>query len=183
MSVKTKLKIVGFFLITLIILLAINLCLPKIDINLQGNSIISINLGEEYIEEGATAKLKSMFKTEKLKINISGKVDTTKVGKYIVVYKASTKHLKKEIIRIVNILDNVKPKIKIEGNVNACKETNLLDYNVKATDNYDGDISDKIKYRIKNGQIIFSVTDSSNNKDEIATKINYIDNEYPKISL
>lgn len=183
MSVKTKLKLVGGFLILLIILSIVNLFLPKIEIELNGEKIINLNLGEEYIEYGAKANLNKIFKLEDLKVDISGKVNTDKVGKYIVVYKSSTDYQKKEVIRIINVLDTIKPEIKLESKVNACKKNNLLDYNIKATDNYDGDITNKIKYQIKNDEIIFSVSDNSNNKTEITEKLHYIDNEYPKITL
>lgn len=183
MNVKTKLKLVGIFLILLIILSIINLCLPKINIDLYGEKIISIKLGEEYIEKGAEAELKKIFNSEKLDINISGNVNTKKVGKYIISYKATTKYLEKEIIRIVKVVDDVKPEIKLTGNVNLCEMTNLLDYNIQAFDNYDGDITDKIKYQIKNNKIIFEVSDSSNNKTELIHKVNYIESEYPTITL
>ena len=183
MSVKTKLRIAGAFLISLIILSIINLCLPKIIIDLQGDKIININLGEEYIEEGASARFKTLLKSQKLKINISGKVNNKEVGKYIIVYKASTKHFKKEVIRIVRVLDNIKPQIEIEGEVISCKNAKLLDYKIKATDNYDGDITDKIKYNIQSDEIIFSIKDSSGNNTELIKKIKYVDDEKPKISL
>ena len=50
--------------------------------------------------------LNKIFKLEDLKVDISGKVNTDKVGKYIVVYKSSTDYQKKEVIRIICIIWN-----------------------------------------------------------------------------
>ena len=64
-----------------------------------------------------------------------------------------------------------------------CKSNNQIQLDVTAHDNYDGDISNNVTYKIENDKIYLNVSDSSNNITEISSPIKYIDNEKPKITL
>lgn len=183
MSSKKRLIIIGFFLILLIVLSMIYVFLPKIEIDIKGAKTINLLIGEEYKEEGAEAHLKKIAGTKPLKVKITGKVDANKIGKYIITYTSLTKHLKKEKIRIINVIDNVKPEIISKKEVIGCKKNNLIEYEIEAYDNYDGDISKNVKYNIKNDEIIFSVHDSSNNQNKLIKNIKFVDEEKPKITL
>ena len=183
MCIKKKLILVGSILIFVIILSAIYYCMPKIEIEINGNKIITLNIGDNYVEQGASAIYKTITKDKNVDIKITGNVDTKKIGKYIITYTGEYKKNKKENIRIINIIDNRNPEITINKEVVGCKKNNLIEYDVSAYDNYDGDISENIKYTINNNFITFVVYDSSKNKSEITKEIRYIDNEKPKITL
>lgn len=183
MSSKVKLIFGGIFLIAIMSLSIIYFCLPKIDIEINGKRNVTILVNEEYIEEGASATLKKLSGNKELDVKISGKVDTNKVGKYIISYESNEGKLKKEAIRIVNVIDNLKPDLLLTGKVVGCKKNNTLKYDIKANDNYDGDITDKIKYKIDKENIVFSIFDSSNNSNKLTSKIIYIDDEKPVITL
>ena len=183
MSSRKKVLIVGVFLIFLNILSLIYYVIPKIKIELNGDKNITINVGEDYQEEGAIAYLEKLNKNENLKVETEGKVNTDKVGKYIITYRAKTKAEQKEIIRVINVVDKVKPEISLNGRVIGCKNNNILEFDISAYDNYDNDITDKIEYKIIDDEIYFYVTDSSNNKAELKEKVNYVDAEKPSITL
>ena len=161
----------------------IYLFFPKIEIKLKKDKNITLLVGEEYIESGATAYIKLFFKNENLDINIKGNVNTEKVGKYIITYQAKYLNQKKEIIRIVNVVDNTKPEIILEKDIIGCKKNNLIEFKAKAIDNYDGDISENLKYKVENDYFTLVAKDSSNNYSELKRKIKYIDNEIPEITL
>lgn len=170
-------------MILMIILSIIYFLLPKIEMSINGNKTINLLVGEEYIEYGATAYLKKISNNEELNVEISGEVNTNKIGKYIITYTSFTSTLKKEMIRVVNVVDNIKPEIDLKKDVIGCQKNKLIEYELVATDNYDGDITNDVKYKIKNDEITFIVYDSSNNKDELTQKIKYVDQEKPTITL
>ena len=180
---RKKILIVGGFLILLIILSIIYVLLPKIEIIIHGDTTINLLVGEDYIEEGANAYLNKAFNKENLKVKITGKVDSQKVGQYIISYSSTTKYLSMEKIRVVNVIDDLKPKLTLTKDVVGCKKDKLIDYEIEAFDNYDGDITKNIKYNIKNDVVNFYVFDSSNNKSELSEKITFVDEEKPKITL
>ena len=183
MSSRNKIILGGGFLITLILLALIYFLVPKLIITLNGDKNINIYLGDKYIEEGATSKYISLSTQKSLDVEISGNVNTNKPGKYIVTYKVKSDKKVKETIRVVNVIDNIKPEIVVEGDVLLCKEKGAIDFNVKVTDNIDGDISDKIQYTIDNDNIHFFAKDQANNETIVSQKIKIIDSEKPKITL
>lgn len=116
--------------------------------------------------------------------NISKKIDDNKIGEhsitYIYKYKEHTLN-KKQTIKIV---DKEKPRIEVEDQeIKACSNVKEIEVNVKAFDNYDGDITDKIIQEIKDDEIIFSVEDSSGNLTTISVPIKIYDDEKPTITL
>ena len=64
-----------------------------------------------------------------------------------------------------------------------CPDAKPQKENVKATDNYDGDLTKKIKVKIGKDKITYAVEDSSKNKTVITKKIVYKDIEKPVITL
>lgn len=183
MSSKAKLVFVGSFLINLVVLSVVYFCLPKIEIKLNGEKNIILSLGEAYEENGATATLNQLFGRRNLNVEITGFVNTNKVGKYVITYSSNENNLKSEIVRIVNVIENVKPKLILTGDVIGCKNNNVIEYNIEAIDSYDGNITKKVKYKIENDNITFFVKDSSNNESTLTKKIKYIDEEKPIIKL
>ncbi len=96
-------------------------------------------------------------------------------------YKYGNKTMEKK--QIIKIIDNIAPLLEIqEDSFKMCSLDNIsVDY--KATDNYDGDITDKVEIKYQDNRVIFRVEDSSGNKTikEIEAKI--MDDEAPIISL
>lgn len=120
-----------------------------------------------------------LTKYEGGKIEIENNIDFNTTGEYKVVYKVTSENgleKKKEIV--VNILDNVPPTLTLDKdsvNVKLNEEIDLLS-GVKAEDNYDKEIANKITVTgevdtSKEGtyEVKYDVKDSSNNSAE--TKI------------
>ncbi len=152
-------------------------------IKLNGSSKIEINYNDTYVESGATAKFLNKNLTDK--IVISSNIDTSKVGNYHVVYTVSYGFYKVKKIRMINVVDKNNPTIELSGgsDVNICPNTNFEELGYKATDDYDGDITDKVKVKKSGNKIIYTVEDSSKNSFSITRKINKVDDVAPVITL
>ena len=148
-------------------------------INLKGDKYITILLNEEYIEYGAVNEYAGSG------IEIKGSVDNTKIGEYKIEY--STKYLGFEFkkYRYVTVVDKENPIINLEGDneVTICPKATYKEDGYIAFDNYDGDITSKVKVTSSDDLITYKVVDSSNNSYSITRKVNRVDKEAPSISL
>lgn len=83
----------------------------KITLSLIGESSVTINMGENYVEKGATAKDENGNDITS-KITISGTVNTTKEGAYVVTYKVISSSGKEETAtRTISVKAKEKPQI------------------------------------------------------------------------
>ena len=150
------------------------------DFRLKGDSIIVVNYGDKYEDEGYTAFLYKNDVSDQVKVK--NNINFKKVGSYKITYTLKIKYLniEKVLIRKVNVVDSVPPELTIQSD-----ETIYLDENdtfvspsYKAIDNYDGDITDKVKEE-NNIDVTtvgeytekFTVEDSSKNKSVKEIKI------------
>ena len=185
MKNKRNLKIRNTILIITLILVLVSIIvgiyfyydkvyLDKVnDINLElnGSDSITINLLDEYYEQGSHASFRDDDLTNI--IEIDNNLDNTKVGTYEVKYKVKYKDKEKEIIRSIKVVDIEAPKITLNGKseVSIYLGTKYNDAGVKVIDNYDGDISDKVEVNsnvntneIGDYTINYKIVDSSGNE-------------------
>lgn len=152
------------------------------DFHIKGKDVVVLKVGDEYKEEGAVATFNKKDISDEIKI--VSNVDTSKVGTYTVSYSYYLKYFKvgKTIQRKVVVEDTQKPVLII----NSEKEIHVgvgQVYNIpsaSATDNYDGDITNKIEIKSdlnlnEKGvySVNYSVSDSSGNetKDKIIINV------------
>lgn len=179
-----KSKEIGWGIVIFLIIIAFSIynlmLLPQIRLN--GKKNIIIDYQENYKEMGAKA---SFLGTDYSKsITIKGDVNSNKLGLYKIRYKIVVGTFSKEVIRKVYVRDRKKPKIFINNkDIYLCPGDKVVPSLVKAIDNYDGDISNRVKINILNDKIIYSVSDKSGNKREIVKNIIYKDIKKPKIKL
>ena len=151
-------------------------------IKLNGNVIIRMEVNDEYKELGASGYVN--FKEIK-KIKISGKVDTSKIGKYKVKYQMKYHGKTYSRTRTIIVEDTTPPIITLNGSdtTNVCASLDYIDEGAKAIDNYDGDLTKKIKVKKKKNKIIYSVTDSNGNKTTVERNLVVNDDKSPEIAL
>lgn len=160
-----------------------------VNITVNGDEKIMIEQGEEYVEQGAQAEAHGSFlfkEPRKLDVTQTGKVDTEKVGgKYEIKYEAHYLWIKAEKTRTVIIADHVPPVIELTSDPEAFTKPGeeYVEEGYKATDNVDGDITDKVKKETKDGIITYTVEDSSGNTATAERKINYKDFDPPVVTL
>ena len=117
-------------------------------ITLNGNATINLNVGDTYTELGATAT-DNIDGDISANISITGNVNTTAPGMYVVRYNVSDAagNAATEVTRVVNVLaDTTIPVISLNGNtaINLDINDTYTELGATATDNVDGDITANI---------------------------------------
>lgn len=161
-------------------------CKPEIKLN--GKDTITLNLLEKYQELGAYTT--NAFEKLNYKIKIENNIDNTKIGTYQVTYSISYhgKVITKK--RNINVVDTIKPMITLveKENIYICPNQEYQELGFTATDNYDGDITNKVEITqeelsLIEFQIQYHVKDSSGNEAYAYRKYKKQDQEKPSITL
>ena len=174
-----KKKIVSIILIVLTLIL-IYFFIPKIKLD---STEVTLNYNEKYSEGKVSAR--NVFKDYTKDVKVLGKVDTKKVGKYKINYVLNYGMLILKRTKTVNIVDKKDPVITLEGNtdITLCPGCKYEEEGFSATDEYDGDLTDKVKKEQLKDKIVYTVEDSSKNKVSVERKIKEEDKEAPVITL
>ena len=145
---------------------------------------ISINYKEKYNYNKYKVCYGNIFSCKDASVNIVGKVDSNKLGKYIVKYVFTYEDKKHTINQIVKVVDKEKPVIKTDvKEIDVCKNGKINEFKIEVLDNFDGDITDKLKKTFKDNKVILEAKDSSNNKSRLEIKANVRDTVPPVITL
>ncbi len=154
-----------------------------ISMSLNGDQIILLEYGQAYYEPGATAKIPEEGVT--VPVTLTGQVDDTRLGKYLIKYTAQSGSHTRTEYRHVHVVDTEAPVITLTSDPNAYTligET-YQEEGFIATDNYDGDLTRKVIRKEIDGVMTYTVTDSSGNTAMVSRTINYIDPDAPIINL
>lgn len=179
-----------FIIIPIVIILLIFIIYFIIDtffvvhITLKKGRFYTINYNTEYKEPGYKATLSGKDISDK--IVTRGKVNSKKLGNYKITYTSKKGLFQKDVIRNVYVRDTSKPKITLDGvleDIIVCPGSEYKKDNYKATDNYDGDITKKVKVISKKDMVTFKVTDKAENSTSVTKKIKYEDTIPPKLEL
>lgn len=161
-----------------------------IDIAISGDPEIFMDLDEEYAEQGATAVLKGTFFWKngvnvEVPVEITGDVNCAKPGKYGVDYHAQYRNLDAADHRMVRVVDSVCPVIELTPDPEEVPfdKGEYIEAGYKATDNFDGDITDRVVRIVNEGLVTYAVTDSSGNPAYAEREIPVIDIFPPEIKL
>lgn len=159
----------------------------QIYINLNGNRIEKVKVFSSYEEKGAHAYYKSrLLKGKEIEgIEIINNVNSTVVGEYEADYKVTYNNKVKEATRKIKVIDDENPIIEVSDKLLICPNTAIDDVIIefKATDNYDGDITNKVIKTVTDNKIHLEVTDSSSNSTVKTIEIERNDFEAPIINL
>ena len=163
----------------------------SLNIVLNGDRDMIIEYGETYQEPGGqvylqgTLFLQEGILLEEAPLQISGEVQEDLLGIYPVTYEAEYGLWKASMERSILVMDTKCPVIEL---VPGPEETILPgtvyeEPGFKATDNYDGDITDRVIRREEMGVITYAVVDSSGNPGYASREVPYHDPEPPQLSL
>ena len=153
-------------------------------IHLKGGKSINLAYLKEYKEKGYKATFLGKNVTKEVKVK--GKVNEKKLGSYKIIYEVDKGFFKNKVKRTVYVKDLEKPKLEVsDEDLYLCPGDEVVPEKIKASDNYDGDLSKKVKNTIskENDSITYSVTDSSGNTKSVTKKILYEDKTPPVITL
>ena len=156
--------------------------LPRID--LSGSNVVYVEYKSKFKDPGFLSSY--LGKDITSQVTVTGKVNSNKLGEYPITYQVSYHGFQQTKSRIVKVVDTKKPKITFSTNqkkLYICpkEEYRLDDY--KAIDNYDGDITNKVKTK-KIGNIMrYTVKDSYGNTTVVDRKIYFKDVVAPTLQL
>ena len=159
-------------------------------ITLSGSETITLEVGTNYEEAGATA-INSSGVDVSGDIQIYGTVDSSVVGTYNITYDVtdSTGNIALTKTRVVNVVDTTLPIISLLGDNSITIEvgSSYDDAGATASDNYDGDITSSIIVNstvntslAESYTVTYNVTDANGNAATTATRIVKV--EHPCIS-
>lgn len=179
-------RIFKFLVPLLLILLAVciyfNYDYNRIKMNINGKDAITLSLGESYQDGGCTA----YYKNKPLSVVCQGEVDTNKIGTYYITYTAKNNKKSATAKRKVKVLDLTCPVITApsEVTVPVGMELKNFDFEFSATDNYDGDITNRAVLSFSEDSIFVIATDCSGNKTKKEIKVTRVyDTVKPVITL
>lgn len=183
-KVSNKWKVVVSISLAVIIVIAIILYFvffPRII--LIGDKNIVLNYKEKYKEPGYKAFL--LRKNITSKVKISGHVNNKKLGSYKIKYTVLYAGKKVSVTRVVTIKDLAKPVISLNGykKTYVCPNEEYKEEGYRAYDNYDGNITKRVKVQKEKDYYIYSVRDKAKNKRVIKRQLVYEDNVNPVISV
>lgn len=171
------------YFILIIGLLSIFLIWLNPSVYLKGKEKLELDVYTNYKEPGYSASF--LLKDLTSKVIVTSNIDNQKLGTYEVRYDLSygAYHTKKT--RYVNVIDRKKPIISLKGesSVSVCPSKSYVEEGYKAEDNYDGDITEKVKLEVNKNEIKYTVKDNSNNEASITRKIIYEDKEAPTLTI
>ena len=177
---KNKRRIIIILIILLLTTLLFIIFKNPIKLN-KGTTIL--NYKEEYKEPGFIAQ--KLGKNLKDKVKTTNNINNKKLGTYKVTYKLKYNNINYKKERKVIVKDTKKPTITLTGKkqTDVCPETKYKEEGYKAYDNYDKDITKKVKTKIEKDKITYKVKDSSKNEKIIIRKLIYQDKTNPEINL
>ena len=167
---KTAKAVLLILAVYLAIALTVTLALDARHVRfyMTGEQEITAEYGEEFKDPGCYAVTTGRLFGDTgrhLRVSAVGKVDTATPGRYEVKYVA--RYLLKEysVYRVVNVADTTAPVITLKYTEGYAPSwfTGYEEEGYTATDNLDGDLTDKVERKVLADSIEYSVTDSSGN--------------------
>lgn len=143
-----------------------------------------IEVFSEYEEEKIKVCYGNKLKCTPIDYNVKGKVNTQKIGVYTITYEAEKNGIVSIRKKKVEVVDKTAPELIVEGDFNnVCPNGKVNNVTYKSTDNYDGNLTDKIEYKLNGDRIIYKVTDSSGNSTTKEYDVTIKDEEKPTLIL
>ena len=145
---------------------------------------IEVNYQDKYKANYGNICYGNKIICKKVTVETIGVVDTEELGTYKVEYDVSYKNKSIKMKQRVSVVDKVKPEITVKTeNALVCPNGVIQKLDYEAIDNYDGDITENVLTDVRDNQLYLSVSDSSNNEEEITVDAIIEDNEKPEITL
>ncbi len=178
---KFKYLVIGIVVLIFIMIGLYFLFMPRLE--LKGKDEIVLDYPNNYKEPGFKAKILNKDITPQVKVR--GKVNDKKIGEYKIIYEVKYLFMKKNIVRIVKVIDSENPKLTLKGeeNTKVCPGKEYQEEGFDAIDNYDGDLKDKVEVDKSSDKWVYKVVDSSGNKTILERKFTYVDDNMPVIEL
>ena len=125
----------------------------------------------------------NMLQCMDVTIEESGNVDTSVLGNYHVTFVVKHGNNEKKLEQDIIVVDDKKPEIKMSDDVvKVCPNGKILT-TIEANDEYEGDLTDRIKTIVNDNKMVVEISDSANNKMSIEKDVLVEDDDSPIIVL
>ena len=170
---------ISFTILTLALIVICLLSYPKLE--LHDNKIV-MDINDDFFYDNYKASIWNRDITEEVKVESNIKKE---FGTYQVKYTVFNGPFKTTKNLTVEVIDKVSPVITLTGDseVHVCKIDDYQELGYTASDNLDGDITDKVTVTKTNDYIYYSVKDSYGNETSIGRKVIIEDDDAPTINL
>lgn len=162
-----------------------------LSIQLEGDAVLSLEYGETYQEPGAAVVLSGTLLGDDhiplpfFKVKSSNDIQLDTLGRYRVMYTSSFFWHELSAERQICIIDTVCPEITFTKDFfdEPRGIQSLIMHGITATDNYDGDITDRVVCSRTSGWVTYSVVDSSGNPAYVVRELPESADQPPEIYL
>ena len=160
----------------------------QVSVSLIGDEKITVGYGEACTDPGVEAKCidrKTGDAVDGLQVQTHGPVDTETLGTYTLTYTAEYQGVSQSVERTVEVVDITLPVIELVSDPDSYTLPGqpYQEEGFTATDDYDGDITDRVIRAEKDGVVTYSVSDSSGNTAMVRRQIRYKDPVAPELVL
>lgn len=183
---KYKALFISLFVVLFICLLAFVYLLFKktIIFNVPNDFLNTVDVGEDFTVPSITACYGNRFKCDDITVSVDSNVDVNVIGNYKIKYTANYMKKSKTIEKDISVVDRVVPEIITDiDELSVCPGATDFEFDYKAYDNYDGDLSGSVIKEVIDDTLTLSVSDSSNNLASKSVLLKHEDLEAPSISL
>lgn len=163
----------------------------QLQVQLKGEPQVYLEAGDPFqpvavqiFLNGAGASSLSL-PVDNCEITVSNTVQEDVLGEYTVTYEAKYLFWSSSVQQIVSVIDTVSPEIQLKPaeDLPPGPEGRFEEPGFTATDNYDGDISERVVRIESPGLVTYAVVDSSGNPAYVEREIPYYDTFPPEIIL
>jgi len=159
-------------------------------LQMEGQEEVFLEYGQDYMDPGARPVLygtlfwKDGVLPRDVTVQVQNDVMEQKLGRYTVTYSAQLEWLNASAERTVWVVDTENPVITLkESGKPLLAGTPYVEEGFTATDNYDGDLTDKVIRTETYGLVTYTVMDSAGNPTIVERQIPYYDSSAPEIIL
>ena len=145
---------------------------------------VELNYGTPHNLKSPEVCYGNFIECKDIKPAIKGDYDVNSVGEYKLEYDYKHKDKHYKIKQTVIVKDLVEPEITVnEETINICPSGKILNLEVTANDNVDGDLTLNVNKELNGNKLLLSVKDSSGNTGEKEIEVKLEDKEEPTITL
>ena len=158
-------------------------------ITLNGDPTVALEYGTPYEDAGASASFEGTtihkYDNDNVPVTTEIKENPEELGTYLVHYSASWQDITEGAIRVVHVVDTVKPEISLTTDPDAYTLPGhpYEEEGFTASDNHDGDLTGQVTREEKDGKVYYTVTDTSGNTASAERAIVYDDRTAPVLTL
>lgn len=175
--------------LVLVIMLVLVIADNQLTYELVGKEQVQLSYGESWSPEGVRVHIPDGplhdFIASRVRVSVENNVDVTQPGTYKVVYLVKALLSGTKVEQMVTVSGDAAPVITLVGNasVSVPAGQSYQEEGFTATDDVDGDITDRVVRTETAGEITYSVTDSAGHTVEVKRTITYVDATAPMIQL